>query len=346
MVRSILATVMISLAFLMVLQAVDSGAGPDTTVRIGTLASRAEAAGFSLVSASPAHRELSSAPVQPPVPRAQIPLGRESIHVPILMYHYIRVNPVPGDQLGANLSVTPQDFERQMDWLAANGYHPVDLADVRAYFAGRAPLPAKPVVLTFDDGYRDMYTTAYPILRAHHFKAVSYVVTGFVGGPNYMSWDMIRELDANGIEIGAHTYSHADLTTVSPDELHLQLADSESTLAAQLWHPVVDFCYPAGRFNDTVVAAVQAAGYQTATTTEPGTVHSPGDRYTWTRVRVSGGEDLGQFIANLGPAEPTVAAAPEPGYVRSPGLPQGPLVYAYAPPLPLPPLLADPRLLP
>src|SRR5581483_10744436 len=87
----------------------------------------------------------------PPAP--VVPLGRAALRVPILMYHYIRVNPVPGDQLGFNLSVTPDDFRAQMDWLAANGYHPVDFNDLRDYWAGRAPLPERPIILTFDDGY-------------------------------------------------------------------------------------------------------------------------------------------------------------------------------------------------
>src|SRR5581483_3240766 len=101
-------------------------------------------------------------PVQPVVP-----VGRQSIHVPILMYHYIRVNPNPADRLGFDLSVTPEDFNSQMDWLAGHGYHPIDFNDLRAYFAGQRPLPERPVIVTLDDGYRDLYTTAYPILRAH-----------------------------------------------------------------------------------------------------------------------------------------------------------------------------------
>ncbi len=283
---------------------------------------------------------------QPAAAPPEIPLGRSSIHVPILMYHYIRENPDPGDRLGFNLSVAPSAFYQQLDWLAANGYHPVDLNDVREYFAGHRPLPAKPVVLTFDDGYRDMYTTAYPALRAHHFKAVSYVVTGFVGGPNYVTWDMVREMETNGIEIGAHTFSHIDLARAPAGELHRQLNDSEADFKAELGHPVVDFCYPAGSYSSAVVAAVRAAGYQTATTTAPGTLHSLDDRFTWTRVRVSGGEPLDQFASDLGPADPTVTPAPEPSYGRIPELQRLPLKYAYAPLRELPRELSVPHLAP
>src|SRR5215831_19557665 len=131
-------------------------------------------------------------PAEPPAPTAVVPPGRSSVRVPILMYHYIRVNPDPGDRLGFNLSVTPADFRLQMDWLYDNDYHPVDFDDLRAYLFENQSLPSRPVVLTFDDGYLDMYTTAFPILRVHHFKGVSYVVSGFLNSPNYLTTEMVQ----------------------------------------------------------------------------------------------------------------------------------------------------------
>lgn len=242
----------------------------------------------------------------PPGPVAMIPPGRPTVRVPILMYHYIRVNPNRSDRLGFNLSVTPADFSRQMDWLAANGYHPVDFDDVRGYLLGQEDLPSRPVVLTFDDGYRDMYTTAFPILRSHRFKAVSYIVSGFVNSPQYVTADQVREMDVNGIQIGAHTVSHADLTGVSAPDLRREVFDSKASLEALVGHPVLDFCYPTGRFNDAVVRMVQEAGFQTATTTQSGVAHSAAERFAWTRVRASGGESLEQFISDLGQPEPSI----------------------------------------
>ena len=250
----------------------------------------------------------------PPQHRALVvPPGRPAVRVPILMYHYIRVNPDPHDQLGFNLSVTPSDFARQMDWLAANGYHPIDFNDLRGYLFGQGRLPDRPVVLTFDDGYRDLYTTAYPILRAHGFKAVSYVVSGFVNSPVSVTSEQVLEMDAHGIQIGAHTVSHADLTKLSSANLWHEVHDSKTSLEGLLGHPVVDFCYPSGRVDDAVIQAVSAAGFQTATTTQPGVVHSAGDRFVWTRVRVSGGESLEQLVTDLGPPEaPQLMNQPTP----------------------------------
>jgi peptidoglycan/xylan/chitin deacetylase (PgdA/CDA1 family) len=250
-----------------------------------------------------------------PGPQAMslVPAGRAAVRVPILMYHYIRINPDPNDKLGFNLSVTPDDFTRQMDWLAANGYHPVDFDDLRGYLLGHGGLPDRPVVLTFDDGYRDVYTTAYPILRAHRFKAVAYVVAGFVGRSTNVTAEQVLEMDANGIQIGAHTVSHADLTRLSGAGLWHEVYDSRAMLEGLIGHPVLDFCYPSGRFDDAVVRAVQAAGFLTATTTQPGFLHSAADRYLWTRVRVDGGESLERLVADLGPPEPSERmAAPPP----------------------------------
>src|SRR5260370_15348315 len=100
-----------------------------------------------------------------------IPLGRTSISVPILMYHYIRPAPsIYSDYLGFRLTVTPGDFTAQMDWLASSGYHPVDFNDLRAYFSGVMPLPARPVVITFDYSYTYLCPTPYPILHPHMFN--------------------------------------------------------------------------------------------------------------------------------------------------------------------------------
>lgn len=239
-----------------------------------------------------------------------IPPGRSQVRVPILEYHYIRVNPDPSDRLGYNLSVTPADFQAQMDWLAANHYHPVTIADLRSYFQSGLPLPSRPVVLTFDDGYKDFYSTAFPILAAHRFKAVSYVVPGFLNGPRYLTTDEVVTLDRSGlVEIASHTMTHVNLATAAPADLAWQVGQSKAVLEGMVGHPVLDFCYPSGAFNPTVESALAAAGYRTATTEVWGTAHSWSDALSWSRVRISGGERLGDFIAGLGTPEPAVSAS-------------------------------------
>jgi peptidoglycan/xylan/chitin deacetylase (PgdA/CDA1 family) len=230
-------------------------------------------------------------------PLDAMPPGPSSINVPILTYHYIRVNPDRNDRMGFALSITPSDFAAQMDWLAQNGYHTITTADLYTYLNGYGGLPSKPVILTFDDGYADFYTTALPILRSHGFVAVSYVVSGFVGWPGYMTSAQIREADRSGMEIGSHTVNHPNLASLPAGAVRTQLVQSKEFLEQVVGHPVVSFCYPSGKYTSAVAAAVAAAGYQDATTTRFGYTFTLANRYIWSRLRVSGGEPLDQFAA-------------------------------------------------
>lgn len=235
-----------------------------------------------------------------------VPVGRRNITLPILMYHYIRNAPsMKSDLIGYRLSVTPADFTAQMDWLSLHAFHPVDFSDVRAYFAGTDPLPANPVVITFDDGYADLYTTAYPILAAHGFKAVAYIVSGFVDQPRYVTSAQVVQMDENGIEIASHTVNHANLARTSYASVRRELVDSKLWLEHLLGHTVLDFAYPSGQFNAMVVNQVGRAGYDTAVTTMYSVDHSVADRYLWTRVRVGGGESLAEFSTALGTPMPS-----------------------------------------
>jgi peptidoglycan/xylan/chitin deacetylase (PgdA/CDA1 family) len=244
------------------------------------------------------------------------------VHVPILMYHYIgsvpKNDPNPG--LRAGLTVSPEAFTQQMDYLAANGYHPIDMTTLRGYFAG-GTLPAKPVVVTLDDGTADLYTQAYPVLQAHHFKAVAYIISGFINASGRVTSQQILEMESGGIEIAAHTWNHLDLTTLSADRVQFELVRCKQDLEKVVGHPVLDFAYPSGRFNPAVVNQVLQAGYQSAVTTDWGATHTVADKLTWTRIRVDGGEPLEQFIANLGPTDPIVTAqvvaTPSPPTVHS-----------------------------
>jgi peptidoglycan/xylan/chitin deacetylase (PgdA/CDA1 family) len=184
-----------------------------------------------------------------------------------------------------------------MDWLAQNGYHPITTEDLFAYLNATQGLPSKPVILTFDDGYADFYTTALPILRSHGFVAVSYVVTGFVGWPGYMTTAQIREADRSGMEIGSHTINHPNLASLSAPAVWSQLTQSKLFLEQVLGHPVLSFCYPSGKYTSAVASAVAAAGFHDGTTTGYGYSYTLASRYVWSRLRVSGGEPLETFAA-------------------------------------------------
>ncbi len=214
-------------------------------------------------------------------------------YVPILMYHYVRHVDRAADPLGFRLSVTPEQLDAQLGWLRAAGYETVRMDALASCMRGAGPCPLRAVALTFDDGYADAFTTALPILRRHGFVATFYIVSGFVGQPGYMGWEEILALRDAGMEIGAHSISHPDLTGLGLEELRAQVGQSGALIAAQIGQPVVSFCYPGGRFSDTVVAVTREAGYTSATTTIQDGPQS--DPFTLPRLRISGDLTLEGF---------------------------------------------------
>jgi peptidoglycan/xylan/chitin deacetylase (PgdA/CDA1 family) len=248
--------------------------------------------------AAPAIEPTVAPPTAVPVaPPAQ---PRDTTVIPILMYHYVRVVNDPKDQVGINLSVKPDMFAAQMQYLADKGYTTLTMREVYAILAGQQPLPPKPIALTFDDGYRDFYTAAWPVLKQHGFKATSYVITNFIGWDAYMTWPMLQELDTSGqVEIGAHTRSHSDLRTLSADRRWDEIIGSKAILEEGLGHPIVSFCYPSGYYNAGALADVKRAGFLTAVTTQGGTKQNLQWAFEFPRVRVNGPDPLPAWASKI-----------------------------------------------
>lgn len=184
--------------------------------------------------------------------------------VPILEYHVLGA--APADAPYPELYVTRPDFHRQMDWLEAHGYQAVTLEAVEDAWYDGGTLPAKPIVLSFDDGYRPQFTYALPELRKHGWPGVLNLKAE--GSDLYTS--NVRAMIDAGWELAAHTIHHLDLTTLDAAGLKEEVAGSRQILRREYGVPVANFCYPAGRFDDTVISAVKAAGYTGATTEIPG----------------------------------------------------------------------------
>ncbi len=184
--------------------------------------------------------------------------------VPILEYHVLGA--APADAPYPELYVTRPDFHQQMNWLDAHGYEAVTLETVEDAWYEGGTLPAKPVVLSFDDGYRPQFTFALPELRKHGWPGLLNLKAE--GSDLYTS--NVEAMIAAGWELAAHTINHLDLTTLDATKLKEEVAGSRQILRREYGVPVANFCYPAGRFDDTVIAAVQAAGYTGATTEIPG----------------------------------------------------------------------------
>ena len=212
--------------------------------------------------------------------------GPHNRPVPILMYHVLG-SPAPGVP-NPELFVPPAEFTAEADSLAAQGYHAVTLQQVWDAWHHGGLLPSKPIVFSFDDGYLSDYAVALPALRRHHWPGVLNLLVDNVKPGDLQPWQ-VRRLIAAGWEIDSHTISHADLTTLDPARLREEVAGSRNRLRRMFGRPVRFFCYPAGRFDARVVAAVKAAGYLGATTTEPGLAR-PSRLFTLARIRVAPGE--------------------------------------------------------
>jgi peptidoglycan/xylan/chitin deacetylase (PgdA/CDA1 family) len=225
--------------------------------------------------------------------------GRADVTVPVLMYHYIRVNPNPADYLGFGLSVTPSNFAAQMGALARAGYEPITPSDLAGAVRGAHALPARPLLLTFDDGYDDFYTAAAPVLRDLHFRAVNYVITGRVGAGSYMTWPQIEELDREGFTFGAHTVNHPDLSRLPLEAAVRELRDSKRHLEERLQHPVRDFAYPYGKFTPALEGEAQAAGFSNAVSTMGGSRHTVATLYHLQRISITGRDDLASFLRKV-----------------------------------------------
>lgn len=212
------------------------------------------------------------------------------------MYHYIRAVDKTQDKLGYNLSVTPDNFRAQMDYLATHGFATITPTDIPAAWAGSQPLGDQSILLTFDDGYADFYAVAFPVLQALQLKATLYVVTDFVDKPGYVTWEQIALMDRSGlVTIGSHTRHHFDLTKTAENES--EIVDAKTILEDRLGHPITSFCYPAGRFNDAIENTVAAAGYELAFTTKPGTVLAADQRFVLPRLRIEGATTFERFIS-------------------------------------------------
>jgi peptidoglycan/xylan/chitin deacetylase (PgdA/CDA1 family) len=200
--------------------------------------------------------------------------------LPIVMYHYIRDYATTTDTVGMNLSVKPETFGKQLDALKADGWTSITFADV-----ANGRVPEKSVILTFDDGYDDAFTNAFPELQKRGMKGVFYIVSGFVGQPGYANWEQLRAMQAAGMELGAHTTDHRDLATMPADQQRMEIDESITAIRDNTGTSVVTFAYPSGKYNDETLQAMRDSGVFFSVTTQLGVADFAGDTAQLRRVR-------------------------------------------------------------
>jgi peptidoglycan/xylan/chitin deacetylase (PgdA/CDA1 family) len=228
------------------------------------------------------------------------------VDVPIMMYHIIGPPDRPANE---GLAVATADFEAQMLYLKCAGYTPITVQRLFDAFDGKTPLPPKPIILTFDDGWDGQYANGFPILKKYGFVGSFAIVTGFVdaGGP-YMTWAQLKEMTDAGMEMMSHTVTHIDLGATDDATVIDQLQTSKATLQSHIGHSVDYFVYPSGEpFRSgtaerqaQVVQMLKDAGYRGALLDNNGYgAQDPAHPYELNRVRVSGGEGIYAYAGSI-----------------------------------------------
>lgn len=219
------------------------------------------------------------------------------IHAPILMYHYVSAIPAGADRVRISLTVEPYIFRQQMAYLRDNGYQPISLYDLYGALMQGSPLPANPVVLTFDDSYIDHYTEVFPILREFGYTATFFVITARADAndPAHLNWEQIRTMADAGMSMESHTKNHAELDTRDYDFLLYEILGSLQSLAYYTGRQTHMFCYPVGRYDANTLDFLRTLPIWAAVTTQPGTLHTSDNLLETPRVRISHDTSLATF---------------------------------------------------
>jgi peptidoglycan/xylan/chitin deacetylase (PgdA/CDA1 family) len=236
--------------------------------------------------------------------------GVRGLRIPILMYHSIEEgssDPRPY----YNINTSPARFEQQLKFLSDEGYRTIHLDDAVQLLANN-PGNSKCVVITFDDGYRNFATAAYPILSKFNFTAELFVPSELIQDQRaeflereLLTWSELRELQGNGIRVGSHSASHGKLKLLSNLELEREVAQSKNTIEDKTGQPVKSFSYPYAFpeteivFAETLRKLLVKHGYQNGVTTVLGTASRSSDAFLLPRLPVNSSDDLTLFRAKL-----------------------------------------------
>ena len=218
-----------------------------------------------------------------------------NIKIPILMYHSIES--MPKSTIMRSLHVPPRRFKFQMWLLKMLGYRGLSLRELQPYIDGEKI--GKVIGISFDDGYQNNLINAAPVLMKYNFSATCYIVSENIGTSN--TWDQNKKITQRplmtedeinqwlqmGMDIGAHSKTHVDLTSVSVQQVQKEIKDCKVDLEKKFKVQISDFCYPFGRFNQLVCNIVKDSGYLSATTMLRGRVNSQSDSHQLPRIPIN-----------------------------------------------------------
>lgn len=200
--------------------------------------------------------------------------------VPIVTYHSVRPHTEGESSEQERFDVTPDLLREHLEYLKDRGFTTISFETLANYFDGETPLPPKPIILSFDDSWRNQYIYAFPLLKEYSATATFFVFTNSLDRKNHLTWDETREMQKAGMEIGSHTKFHPYLDDITdPIELKKEIAGSKTILEESIGIPITTFAYPFGEHATTSIDEVKRAGYRTARSLRAGVVQSESDRY-------------------------------------------------------------------
>jgi len=253
--------------------------------------------------ATPTHTPTDTpTPTATPTPILPTPDGvSRQVRVPILMYHHIADPPLDADAFRRDLSVSPDRFYEQLRYLKEQGYQTISLDDLALHLTRGTPLPAKPIILTFDDGYADAYTHAFRLLKRFGYTGTFFLITAPIDNndPEHLSWAEVEEMHAAGMEFEPHSYNHPDMTNRGYQFVVFQILASKEAIEARTGVKCRFFAYPTGRYDQFIVDVLRSAYFWGAVVTEQGATHTADELFTLRRVRIHSGDSLDTFILTL-----------------------------------------------
>jgi peptidoglycan/xylan/chitin deacetylase (PgdA/CDA1 family) len=239
-------------------------------------------------------------------------IGKGDATIPILMYHSVSGIEEQSRHPYYRTDTDPSIFAEQMTFLHDLGYRVISLGDAAARIEARRRIEDHAVVITFDDGYQDFYTRAFPILNRFGYSATMFLPTSHIGeanqsfaGSTCLSWNQVRELNRFGIEFGSHTVTHPQLRTLQPDDIQKEVHNSKQTIEDKLGSPVKSFSYPYAfpetdrTFRNALRQMLSEAGYQAGVSTIIGKAGFASDRLFMERLPVNSCDDRRLLGAKL-----------------------------------------------
>lgn len=219
--------------------------------------------------------------------------------IPILLYHHVNERENVDK---VRFSIEPVEFEKQMKWLSNKGYQTISISEMVSYYTKELSIPDKPICISFDDGYYDNFSNAFPILKKYQFYATIFISTDLINGnnsksndPKYLSWFNIHEMAREGFSFESHGCSHRSMIELTNEAVQYEALSSKQIIENKLQTQVQYFCYPFGKTNDRINKLVEKNGYMGAFAGVRFNREGPKNLFEIGRIEIYHGDSMNSF---------------------------------------------------